>query len=565
MKNGRNHITVSFDRTVYPLNSIMHIRVNISHITHGKQIAIGIYNSRKKLIVPKKINPFISRNLAKNQGFIYQVSIPMKGKGWKIGESYTVIARYGTSESNDSMVIAKRRPSVQTDKSVYIRGSDIIVTVIAPDLDRDNQKPEIIGNMPEHRLTISSSKSTLTNYKLLETGDSTGIFQGVIRLTPGRYVNNGKEKIWKSSGLGPFNGILAAGEADIIKIKFQSKSGTETDKVYVSNFGATIELDKKVYVPTDKVYITVVAPDYNFDSEKIDAIGNRFDNEIAISTSEGKLSNYKLIETGSDTGIFIGEITLTGSQKIIGMNKRRLGKTKGSGPINGQLACSKNDKLLVTFTTKSKIYKASALAKFNMGDIHWDKDSYSKNSSAKIRIVDPDMNLNPNEKDHFKIKVWSNSDLIGLELEVYETGEETGVFEAKVILSNDTSSLRNKLKVSSYDSIFAKYIDWTLPASYSRYKNLEIIAAAKVGTAPKPISIVKILKDSAIPHDGKYLNPETLAINVGGKVQWVNEDSAAHTITSGTPDEGPTGQFDSSLFMFYLHFSNRPNHFFITF
>ena len=42
---------------------------------------------------------------------------------------------------------------------------------------------------------------------------------------------------------------------------------------------------------------------------------------------------------------------------------------------------------------------------------------------------------------------------------------------------------------------------------------------------------------------------EGLSINVDEKVLWINDDTAAHTITSGTTTGGPDGIFDSSLFM----------------
>ncbi len=35
----------------------------------------------------------------------------------------------------------------------------------------------------------------------------------------------------------------------------------------------------------------------------------------------------------------------------------------------------------------------------------------------------------------------------------------------------------------------------------------------------------------------------------GASVTWSNDDSAAHTVTSGTPSGGPDGLFDSSIFM----------------
>jgi len=43
--------------------------------------------------------------------------------------------------------------------------------------------------------------------------------------------------------------------------------------------------------------------------------------------------------------------------------------------------------------------------------------------------------------------------------------------------------------------------------------------------------------------------PYEVTVAQGATVTWSNDDSAAHTVTSGTPEEGPDGHFDSSLFM----------------
>ena len=43
--------------------------------------------------------------------------------------------------------------------------------------------------------------------------------------------------------------------------------------------------------------------------------------------------------------------------------------------------------------------------------------------------------------------------------------------------------------------------------------------------------------------------PSTVTIDVGGEVVWENVDNAAHTVTSGSPADGPDGAFDSSLIM----------------
>jgi len=43
--------------------------------------------------------------------------------------------------------------------------------------------------------------------------------------------------------------------------------------------------------------------------------------------------------------------------------------------------------------------------------------------------------------------------------------------------------------------------------------------------------------------------PSVLTVAVGETVTWLNDDTAAHTVTSGTAADGPDGAFDSSLFM----------------
>ena len=41
--------------------------------------------------------------------------------------------------------------------------------------------------------------------------------------------------------------------------------------------------------------------------------------------------------------------------------------------------------------------------------------------------------------------------------------------------------------------------------------------------------------------------PSSITINVGDTVEWINSDTAAHTVTGGSPADGPSGVFDSSL------------------
>ena len=50
--------------------------------------------------------------------------------------------------------------------------------------------------------------------------------------------------------------------------------------------------------------------------------------------------------------------------------------------------------------------------------------------------------------------------------------------------------------------------------------------------------------------------PSMVTLDIGGEVTWENDDTAAHTVTSGTPTEGPDGIFDSSLVITGSSFSH---------
>ena len=50
--------------------------------------------------------------------------------------------------------------------------------------------------------------------------------------------------------------------------------------------------------------------------------------------------------------------------------------------------------------------------------------------------------------------------------------------------------------------------------------------------------------------------PFEVTVDVGGVVTWSNDDTAAHTVTAGGAADGPSGVFDSSLFMAGTTFSH---------
>lgn len=82
------------------------------------------------------------------------------------------------------------------------------------------------------------------------------------------------------------------------------------------------------------------------------------------------------------------------------------------------------------------------------------------------------------------------------------------------------------------------------------------ISAPAVQDVPKsmgPMTVdVTIPTGSSVPgceETNECFLPDNVSIHVGDTVIWTNTDTAAHTVTSGSPTDGPDGTFDSSLVM----------------
>ncbi len=80
----------------------------------------------------------------------------------------------------------------------------------------------------------------------------------------------------------------------------------------------------------------------------------------------------------------------------------------------------------------------------------------------------------------------------------------------------------------------------------------EAEAAAMEAEAKPQTHTVEVPVGTAVPGceetNACYL-PADITINAGDTVEWVNVDTAAHTVTGGSPADGPSGVFDSSLLM----------------
>jgi predicted secreted protein with PEFG-CTERM motif len=87
-----------------------------------------------------------------------------------------------------------------------------------------------------------------------------------------------------------------------------------------------------------------------------------------------------------------------------------------------------------------------------------------------------------------------------------------------------------------------------------------MVAIAPSAFADHMMTEVSIPAGSSAPgceKTNECFTPSEVTVDIGSEVTWINDDSAAHTVTSGDIESGLDGQFDSSLFMAGKTFSYK--------
>jgi len=74
-------------------------------------------------------------------------------------------------------------------------------------------------------------------------------------------------------------------------------------------------------------------------------------------------------------------------------------------------------------------------------------------------------------------------------------------------------------------------------------------AADKAAALPMSVSVENATGSSSPGCEPDCFIPNKVTVAVGGTVSFVNSDTAPHTSTSGSPSDGPSGVWDSSLVM----------------
>ena len=265
--------------------------------------------------------------------------------------------------------------------------------------------------------------------------------------------------------------------------------------------------DKPTYSWTDKIKMTIIAPSWNTDRYLIDSIGDTDHHSIKISTQEHSLESYRFTETDVNSGIFTAEVILTGfSHDSDGDGDiDTIPRTIGNGPTSGFLEVDRDSAITISFEFADGVVLVESVpVNWNIGTIKFSNETFFSDDFATIRVIDLDMNLNPEALDSIPIQVFSDSDIGGIEIIATETTESSGLFVAQISFSQTSSSSGNRLFSLPGDTIFAKYDDYTLPKPYSKSDNSPIETFAKVDSSVPPIDR---LENSPVVFSNSLGNP----------------------------------------------------------
>ena len=278
--------------------------------------------------------------------------------------------------------------------------------------------------------------------------------------------------------------------------------------------------DKPSYTWTDKLKMTIIAPSWNSNNSLIDSIGDSQSHPIKISTRDHSLEAYRFTETDVNTGVFTAEVILTGFLHDADGDGEfdTTPRTIGTGPTSGFLEVDRDSAITISFEfADGVVLTESVPVNWNYGTIQFSQERFVTTDTLLVRIVDLDMNLNPEALDHIPVDIYSDSDLGGIEIDAIETSESSGMFEAVFSLTHSSASSGSRLYTIPGDEIFASYDDYTLPKPYSTSDSITVETTAKIDSS---IPAMQRLDNQEI-HFTDSLGNSLQSFSIGNQMQIV--------------------------------------------
>lgn len=492
-----DRLEIRLDRDTYYPNAVIRASVSADEPLPSRKVTVAILDEDLAVLAKKTVKiPKADRPAAG------PLAIDIRLRGLVADRQYIARATCGGLVSEELFTVDRRAPVVQTDKPDYMMDEDMLVTVMDPAADTDSAVEESVGDTKRSRLVIMSPHGKIDGYRLVETGKSTGVFRGWVRcmgvrrdgsvrgttLDDGAYVD-------RTQGTGAEDGVIACSPGNLIRIKYTNEFGTGEAAVYASESPAVVDLDRDEYPCTGTVRIHVILPDPGLGGgEQPATVGDdRRDCWATVSTGEGSLDGYRLVEAGPGSGMFAGTVSLTGLAGTGGRKRATdgaaRGVTRGAGPHDGMLACRPDDTVRVSVESAfAREALAEAPVRWHIGDVRMSKATYLPGEEVEVRVADVDMSVDRGGPGEFQVRAWSDSDRAGIPVAVRETDRNSGVFKGRFATGAGRSRPdRSILEAADGDTVYAEYDDETLPSPHACGDSVAITSSALV-TAKKKIA-----------------------------------------------------------------------------
>ena len=232
-----------------------------------------------------------------------------------------------------------------------------------------------------------------------------------------------------------------------------------------------------------KVNVLIYAPGWNFDEDRIEWIGDGTAGKGKVtfhSRSEYGFSQYNgsgcgLIETGVNTGLFLGRLKLTGHDYDLNGDGtvdtglggegcsstskspyKELGKVEGGrdGAFTVNFQYNEDDKKYVTQT---------ATFGWNLATISFTENEYSVNDKVEFKFYDKESRGLAKDKLPITFKVYSDSDKAGIDISATQHGNQKYKKAFEFSLTSDDASSGETLFAKPGDKIYVEFEDYSLP------------------------------------------------------------------------------------------------------
>jgi len=304
----------------------------------------------------------------------------------------------------------------------------------------------------------------MARVELRETGPNTGIFEANLTV--------GVDWLYVAAGQVKPGYILKFVYNDDLDV-----SGGQARPEAYTHIQATtgkVKLDRKTYPLNGEILISVEDPDLNLHpklKEKITAETQK----LFIKTTDHPQPLYLTAgEVEPDSGIFQAKVTLN----------RDINASYRSGIfvcyIDEATAEGETD---VPIIAKAWVEQYTATLTFN-------KPVYAVDEGeARLTLIDPDANKNPDLIDYVDVVVKSGRDVAGRRVTLLETEPNSGRFEGTVRFTDEPRWIQGFLAVNSYDRITAEYVDYDADpnhiANWTEGKPTILKVTAKAKIVPK--------------------------------------------------------------------------------